>query len=67
MLCRRSRHVAPLLLLVCLVTLVHLLLVGVPAKNIERLFPLMLYINVPDLFSFKSCNFKVTFVYLYAC
>ncbi|WIA38712.1 hypothetical protein OEZ86_002012 [Tetradesmus obliquus] len=32
---------------------------GVPAKSLERLFPLMLYINTPDLFSFKSCNFKV--------
>ncbi|KAF6257038.1 flagellar/basal body protein, partial [Scenedesmus sp. NREL 46B-D3] len=25
----------------------------------SRLFPLMLYINAPDLFSFRSCNFKV--------
>jgi hypothetical protein len=32
---------------------------GVASKNQERLFPLMMYINAPDLFSFKSCNFKV--------
>jgi hypothetical protein len=42
--------------------------VGVPAKNLERLFPLMLYINAPDLFSFKSCNFKASMnpSYVYA-
>jgi hypothetical protein len=32
---------------------------GVPVKQQERILPLMLAINAPDLFSYTSCNFKV--------
>eukprot|EP00775_Hariotina_reticulata_P008712 gene8712-8893_t len=32
---------------------------GVPVKQQERILPLMLAINAPDLFSYPSCNFKV--------
>jgi hypothetical protein len=31
----------------------------VPSRHQERIFPLMLALNAPDLFSYKSCNFKV--------
>lgn len=32
---------------------------SVPVRHQERLFPLMLALNVPDLFSYRACNFKV--------
>lgn len=32
----------------------------VPARHQERIFPLMLALNAPDLFSYRACNFKVT-------
>lgn len=32
---------------------------GVPLKCQPNMFPLMLYLNAPDLFSYRSCNFKV--------
>lgn len=31
----------------------------VPARHQERIFPLMLALNAPDLFSYRACNFKV--------
>lgn len=31
----------------------------VPARHQERVFPLMLALNAPELFSYRSCNFKV--------
>jgi hypothetical protein len=31
----------------------------VPSRHQERIFPLMLALNAPDLFSYRSCNFKV--------
>jgi hypothetical protein len=34
-------------------------LAGVPPLSQARLFPLMLHLNAPDLFSYKSCNFAV--------
>lgn len=33
---------------------------GVPVRHQERVFPLMLALNAPDLFSYRSCNFKVS-------
>lgn len=30
-----------------------------PSRHQERIFPLMLALNAPDLFSYRSCNFKV--------
>lgn len=33
---------------------------GIPVKCQPNIFPLMLYLNAPDLFSYKSCNFKVS-------
>lgn len=33
---------------------------GIPTKCQSNIFPLMLYINAPDLFSYRSCSFKVT-------
>lgn len=34
-------------------------LAGVPPFNQARLFPLMLHLNAPDLFCYRSCNFAV--------
>jgi len=35
-------------------------LAGVPSGNQARLFPLMLHLNAPDLFCYRSCNFAVS-------
>jgi hypothetical protein len=32
---------------------------GAPAGGQARLFPLMLHLNAPDLFCYRSCNFAV--------
>jgi hypothetical protein len=40
---------------------------GVPMRHQERVFPLMLAINAPDLFSYRACNFKVCVCVMWRC